>query len=160
MAKASRKTYRRPDIANATLSTPAVMRRDAEYRAFDGVIPQSGKVGSSFIPPCVFGKAQKPAASVKVKLFFAGPDAASEMSAKTGRDYEPGSYLRVCGPKTNDELVFLTAPTVEAGMRRAESVEKCIEQDDSTPASCVVGASRHAGVRRKKARKATRKARR
>ena len=159
MAAASRKSYKKPDIANATLATPPVMRRDAEYRAYDGVIPQSGKSGSSYIPPCIFGKQQRPASSVKVKLFFAGPDTASEMSAKTGLDYEPGSYLRVCGPKTNDELVFLPAPTVEAGMRRAESVENCIEKEGSTPASCVIGASKLAGLRRKKARK-SRKSRR
>jgi hypothetical protein len=151
MARASRKVYPKPDVVVATLSTPAVMNRDPEYRAFDGVVPESGKRSGSYIPPCTFGKADKIAESVKVKLFFAGADGASEMSSKTGKDYAPGAYLRVCGPKTNDELLFMSAPSVEAGMKRAAAVEKCIDADGSTPATCVLDANKLAGLRRKKA---------
>lgn len=158
MAKAStRKVYKKPDVVIAQLSTPPAMNRDPEYRAFDGVIPESGKRSGSYIPPCTFGKQDKLAESVKVKLFFAGADGASEMTSKTGTDYSPGAYLRVCGPKTNDELVFMSAPSVESGMKRAAAVESCIEKDGSTPATCVLDASKLNGLRKKKAKAAPKK---
>lgn len=158
MAKvSSRKTYRKPDVAGAALAPPPSKNRDPEYRAFDGVVPSSGKQGSSFIPACTFGKAQRLAQSVKVKLFFAGPDAAAEMTSKVGRNFEPGAYLRVCGPKTNDELMFVSAPNVKVGMKQAAAVEKCIDSEGETPATCVMSASKLSGLRRK-TKKTTRKA--
>jgi len=158
MAKAStRKVYKKPDVVVAALSTPPAMNRDPEYRAYDGVVPESGKRSGSYIPPCTFGKQDKLAESVKVKLFFAGADGAAEMTSKTGTDYSPGAYLRVCGPKTNDELLFMAAPSVETGMKRAAAVEKCIDVDGSTPSTCVLDAGKLNGIRKAKKKAAAKK---
>lgn len=145
---ASRKPSIKPKIETppVELKAPAVKARDAEYRAYDSVIPESGKVGKSYIPPCVFGKQQKLAESCKVKLFFAGPDAARELTEKTGRKYDPGAYLRVCGPKTNNSVEVIPAGDVEIGMKRAKSVCGCVEEPGSDGAACVSKASSLAGA--------------
>jgi len=129
------------------------LRRDAEYRAYDGVVPMS----SGGIPPCIFGKQEKPAESCKVKLFFAGPDTAQELSAATGQKYEPGAYLRVCGPKTNSKVEVIPAGDVATGMKRADSVCGCVEEAGSDGSACVKKASGLAGVpkRRRRAKRSS-----
>ena len=156
---AARKPSIKPKIETPAveLKAPAVKVRDAEYRAYDSVIPESSKAGSSYIPPCVFGKQQKPAESCKVKLFFAGPDAVRELTEKTGRKYDPGAYLRVCGPKTNNSVEVIPAGDVELGMKRAKSVCGCVEEPGSDGASCVSKAAGLAGAPKRRRSKRSRK---
>lgn len=147
---ASRKASLRPKIETPSveLKPPTVKERDAEYRAYDGVVPESGG-----IPPCTFGKKLKTAESCKVKLFFAGPEVAQELSKATGRSYDPGAYLRVCGPKTNDRVEVIPAGDVALGMKRAKSVCGCVEESGADGAACVAKASSLAGAPRRRSKR-------
>jgi hypothetical protein len=131
---------------------PAVKPREPEYRAYDGVTPKSSKdeaAKGSWIPPCIFGKAKKLAAVCRPKLFFAGEEAAAEMTTAGGKDYTPGAYLRMCGPKTNNSFLFVKADNVDTAMKRSASFCGCIETKDGK--SCETDASALAGVRRRRA---------
>jgi hypothetical protein len=145
---ATKKAALKPKITTAPvlLKAPVDIRRDAEYRAYDDVMPDSGAV-----PPCTFSKKLKLAESCKVKLFFAGPAGVQALKKATGRDYAEGAYLRVCGPKTNDTVEVIPAGDVATGMKRAESVCGCVEEAGSDGAACVKKAGGLSGLRRRRA---------
>lgn len=133
-----------PDLLVADLKPPPTKNRDPAFREFDGVAPQSS------IPACTYGKKQKVADKCKAKLFFAGAETASELTAKLGSDYGIGAYLRLCGPKTNDELVIVPAKSVETAMRASKTACECLDAPGETPSTCVTKASALSGVRRRR----------
>lgn len=152
---AARKPSMKPKIETPAVALKAprgAETRDAEYREYDGVTPVSGKdrFSNGFIPACVFGKQQKLAESCKVKLFFAGPEAIKELEKATGRAHDPGAYLRVCGPKTNDRVEVIPAGDVATGMKRAESVCGCVSEAGADAAACVTKASGLSGAPKKR----------